>query len=99
MTKKFIQSLRALFLLIPLAFVIGSALTSCGSGDGFCSGTVTTVDETQCTDYQLDNGCSSSSFDPVTGECDVEDCAICEDDIDDGDAVIDVDDFGFDDDF
>jgi len=99
MIKKIIHSLRALFLIIPLAFVLGSFLANCGNGNGFCSGSVTTVDEAQCTDYAVDNGCTSSSFDPTTGICDVEDCQVCEDDIDDGDAVIDVDDFGFDDDF
>ena len=95
MTKKFRDALRALLVIIPVFFIIGSVLVNCsGSGDD-CDGDVTGVANiTECENYANDNDCDDFNFE--NGVCNVVGCDNCEVIVDDLDPVIDdVDDAGF----
>jgi len=91
--KKLMSSMRILFLLIPMVFVLGTVLSNCSDGDVNCDGDVLVDSEAACDAYADNFGCEFNSFD--AGICNVENCIVCEDVVDDDDPVIDVDDGDF----
>jgi len=93
--KKIMSSMRVLFLVIPMVFVLSTVLSNCSDGDFNCDGDVLVDSQEACSNYAVANGCEFSSFD--AGICNVENCLVCEDVVDDDDPVIDVDDIDFDD--
>ncbi len=92
MLKKLIRALQGLCVAIPLSFILVSVVSNC-SGISDCSGTVTLDNEADCSTYAIANDCADFNF--SGGVCNVTNCGDCEEFVDDGDPVIDVDDGGF----
>ena len=94
MTKKIRDTLRALLVIIPAFFIIGTVFVNCSGVGDDCDGDVNVANETECEDYSNDNDCDSFTFE--NGVCNVVGCDNCEIIVDDLDPVIDdVDDPGF----
>ncbi|MFO1463908.1 MAG: hypothetical protein U1F66_09010 [bacterium] len=94
MRKFILNGVRALLVMIPVAFVFSAVFATCGNGNaGPCSGDVNVSTVSDCQNYSSSNDCDSFTFE--NGVCNVVNCQNCEVIVDDIDPVIDVDDPAF----